>query len=707
MMKEWKKKKIKRKDLNIKEVTYKKHRRKVTVERCYNIFTFDIEVTSAYKDPSGEIIPYIPGRDTEYWNGLEKYALPYIWQFSIDDKVYYGREFKDFLRVLKALPEVEIIIWIHNLSYEFMFLQNILTFNDVFARAPHKPMKARCEEFPNIEFRCSYVLTNMSLEKWGKELGVFKKSGQLDYLKLRTPLTPLTDLELEYCEYDCRVVFAGVKKHCEQYGNIWDIPMTATGKVREPIKKIVVADEDYMRHMKKLVPADAEEYKRLQTIIAGGYTHCSRKYLDKVVEGDIYHEDIASSYPFSLCAFRYPWGRWSYWGHRLPDPDTFEYRAYIIKLHFTGIRSVSWNTYIPASKCRGTGLVYDNGRIVAADELYYTCTEQDLVTVMNNYKFESIESEGTYVCHKQFLPAIFIDFILDLYKDKTELKGVNPDLYAIAKQRINAMFGCQCTAIVQQDVEFNQEDTEQWYIGSLTAEKVNDKLNKLKRWFDKRYFLSYACGCWCTALSRRRLWSCFEQIQGEKVMDNDLLYADTDSLFHLNKYSFDWFNEEAERRLWEACKARGLDFNKTRPKDIKGKEHPLGIMESEENAIAFKSLGSKKYLERRADGKLYMTVAGVNKSAVAALNDSFDNFVDGFEFDKDHPDMHKLEHVYITDMKPCIYPDGYVSTFKYGINMRPTGYTLSKPDIVRDFFELLEGKIAISQDYEIKLRGVF
>ena len=188
-------------------------------------------------------------------------------------------------------------------------------------------------------------------------------------------------------------------------------------------------------------------------------------------------------------------------------------------------------------------------------------------------------------------------------------------------------------------------------------------------------------------------------------MDNDLIYADTDSLFYLHEYSFDWFNNDATARLYDMCKARGIDFSKTRPKDVNGKEHPLGIMEAEEPSDGFRSLGSKKYLEER-DGKLFMTVAGVNKGAVNSLN-SLEEFEDGYKFDKDDPNVHKLEHTYLTDIPVVTYPDGYVSTYKTGINMRPTGYTLSTPNIIRDFFDLMGGKVTISQNYDIKLRGVF
>ena len=42
------------------------------------------------------------------------------------------------------------------------------------------------------------MLTRLSLATWGEQLGVAKMVGDLDYDKLRTPLTKLTDKELKY-----------------------------------------------------------------------------------------------------------------------------------------------------------------------------------------------------------------------------------------------------------------------------------------------------------------------------------------------------------------------------------------------------------------------------------------------------------------------------------------------------------------------------
>lgn len=146
-----------------------------TVYYCDDIFTFDIETTSAWlKD--NNVIGYEKGYDSDYWNSLEPLAIPYIWQFSVNDIVYYGREFKDFLKLLEDLPNAEIIIWVHNLSFEFQFLRNILPqWKNIFARTAHKPIKATPLKYENITFRCTYILTRLSLACWGKQIGFNKK----------------------------------------------------------------------------------------------------------------------------------------------------------------------------------------------------------------------------------------------------------------------------------------------------------------------------------------------------------------------------------------------------------------------------------------------------------------------------------------------------------------------------------------------------
>ena len=692
-------------DIEIHRSHHKKKNGKSPITKyCNSIMTFDIEVSSAWLE-HGKVIPYRKGESADYWNNLQPLALCYIWQFSCDGVVYYGRELRDFLKVLDDLPhDVEIIIWVHNLSYEFHFLTNILTWDSVFARSSHKPIKAKSKEYPNIEFRCTYMLTRLSLATWGEQLGVAKMVGDLDYDKLRTPLTKLTDKELKYCEMDCLVVEAGIKSYLKKYKKQRFIPMTQTGTVRQEVKEILMSDEEYVKKIKRLVPKSPEEYKRLQTVFAGGYTHANRYWSGQTIEGHIEHYDFASSYPTVMVAEKYPMTPWLYLGSEMPNEDSFEDYAYILVLKFSQLKSLSLNTYIQASKVNAKNMKLDNGRVRSADELTITITEQDYITIKNNYEWESLEVIKSYRSKKEYLPKPFVEYILELYANKTELKDVEgkEELYMQSKQYINSMFGMCVTAIVQAEVELVGDD---WIVKPLTRDFVQHKLEQLSQNNprEKRYFLSYSWGCWVTAYARRNLWKCIESC------DHDVLYCDTDSIFVLGKHDFSWYNDEITKKLEIACKKQNLDFNKTRPKTPKGKEKPLGIFDSEDSCIEFKTLGAKRYVERReGDGKLHLTVSGINKGAVELLNDDIDNFEDGFNFDKDADCVTKKLSTYIVDMPIVKWNDGYISTYTHGINLRRTGYELSMTDEYKKLISYMDFNLNdVPENFEILMRARF
>lgn len=692
-------------DIEIHRSHHKKKNGKSPITKyCNSIMTFDIEVSSAWLE-NGKVVPYRKGESADYWNNLQPLALCYIWQFSCDGVVYYGRELRDFLKVLDDLPsDVEIIIWVHNLSYEFHFLTNILTWDSVFARSSHKPIKAKPKEYPNIEFRCTYMLTRLSLATWGEQLGVAKMVGDLDYDKLRTPLTKLTDKELKYCEKDCLVVEAGIKSYLKKYKKQRFIPMTQTGTVRQEVKEILMSDEEYVKKIKRLVPKSPEEYKRLQTVFAGGYTHANRYWSGQTIEGHIEHYDFASSYPTVMVAEKYPMTPWLYLGSEMPSEDSFEDYAYILILKFSQLKSISLNTYIQASKVNAKNMKLDNGRVISADELTITITEQDYITIKNNYEWESLEVIKVYRSKKDYLPKPFVEYILELYANKTELKDVEgkEELYMQSKQYINSMFGMCVTAIVQAEVELIGDE---WIVKPLTRDFVQHKLEQLSQSNprEKRYFLSYSWGCWVTAYARRNLWKCIESC------DHDVLYCDTDSIFVLGKHDFSWYNDEITKKLKIACKKQNLDFNKTRPKTPKGKEKPLGIFDSEDSCTEFKTLGAKRYVERReGDGKLHLTVSGINKGAVELLNDDIDNFEDGFNFDKDADCVTKKLSTYIVDMPAVKWNDGYISTYTHGINLRRTGYLLSMTDEYKKLISYMDFNLNdVPENFEILMRARF
>ena len=688
-----------------KFTTYNKRKKDVYSKACDDVLTLDIEVTSAWLTQDNKIIKYTTGKSNDYWNSLTPLNLCYIWQFSFNDKVYYGRELEEFIQVLEDLDnDTYYIIWVHNLSYEFHFLDNIVEWESVFARSPHKPIKATLKKHPNIEFRCSYMLTRLSLRTWGNELGEYKDEA-IDYEEIRTPLTALTDKELHYAEQDCMVVYRGILKYRDRYKHLANIPLTQTGTVRREVKQMLTSSKEYIKFIKGLIPKNAREYSMLINLFAGGYTHANKAYAGKVQKGIIEHYDFASSYPTVMVAEKYPMGRWvniSY--NDFPDDSKFENWAYIFKIKFKNIRCETNNTYIQYSKCSGRGTIQDNGRVIYADELLITITEQDYIIIKETYTWDSMELINMYRSKKDYLPSNFINYVLDLYKNKTELKGVEgkEEIYQQSKQYINSLFGMCVTAIIQSDVEYIDNV---WIMKELTPAYVDQKLDELKNKFftSKTYFLSYSWGIWITAYARHNLWKCI------LTCDNDVIYCDTDSIFVKGKHDFSWYNIDITNKLETACKAQKLDFNKTRPLTTKGKPKPLGIFEKEEDCTEFITLGAKRYVERRAsDNELHLTVSGINKEAVSLLNNDISNFRENFDFNKDAPCVHKQIPTYCTDMPIVTYPDGYVSRYKYGITLRRSGYLLTMSDEYSKLIELCHESIStLEEGGYVKLRKLF
>lgn len=193
----------------------------------YNIpCAFDIETTSITKSST---------LDNE-----EKYAFMYIWQLSINGVKMYGRTWDEFLEVYQELVDHfqthenrRLVIYVHNLSFEFQFIRKLLTWSKVFAMDKRKPIQAITID--GIEFRCSYILSGFSLAKLGDQLQrykVSKKVGDLDYSKIRHSKTPLTEKELGYCFSDIEVVESYIRECIENEGDITRIPLTKTGYVR-------------------------------------------------------------------------------------------------------------------------------------------------------------------------------------------------------------------------------------------------------------------------------------------------------------------------------------------------------------------------------------------------------------------------------------------------------------------------------------------
>lgn len=673
---------------------------------CEDIFTFDIETTSFFYGPDKKPFLYEKGKDPEYWAGVCAGALPYMWQFGINDTYYYGRDITGFYKLLEDFPpDVHIRIAVHNLPFEWHFLDR-LTWVKVFAKTPHKPITASCSEFPNIQFYCTYSLTNRSLESWGNFLGVPKLVGYLDYNQMRTPFTPLDENALQYGERDLKVMYVGIKDELRIYKSVWKLPLTSTGKVRKIGRDILMVDDDYKKYIKRLIPENPYQYHTSLKTFSGGYTHSNRIYANTILYNDDgkhgQHVDYTSDYPFQMVARKTPCSAWAYVPDKvLPDPATFEDLAYKIHVIFHNIRCETYNTYIPVSRCELVNPTVDNGRLLTADECDIWMTEQDLDIIMKTYSWDDVNVLEVWKAGKDYLPLPYVQFILDLFRDKTLMKSVNDAECALKKGYLNALFGLMVTAILSSDVIWDTEALD-WSIKRITDEMIKEHLDKLRRFNDRRYFLNFDWGVWVCAYARNMLWN-------DIIIPYDkyVAYADTDSAFLTKCIDWTEYNISQDEKLRKVCEERGLDFESTRPRNINGKQSFLGRLTIEEEWTEAKFLGAKRYCERwKSDGKLHLTVAGINKEAVTALKDDLNNFKNGVVFDKDEDDVNKLLHTYIDNMPDIAFPDGYISHQRRGVNLRPNGYRLTLDPTYAELIGALSSG-HVNESYESHLKSTW
>ena len=650
---------------------------KQTRTEIADIFTFDIETTSIW-NIDGNITTYKDCYTEKQYNKSEKKAFCYIWQFGINDTIYFGRYIEDFVQfityVTKNINTTEKpIIWVHNLSYEFQFLREYLEIYDninMFARTERKPIKF---DWNGLEFRCTYFLTRKSLAVWGDELGIPKMVGDLDYTKLRTPLTPMTKKELGYCERDCIVVYKGILEFLKTYEHQSNIPLTQTGRVRREVKALSKGDTFFLRKVTSMQPHNEEEYKLLRAVFAGG--SCGSNYLNSnKILTNVGSHDLTSDYPYQLVAEKFPMCRFREISvHKKRNYDKY---SYIFTIEMENVKSKTCLHYLPSSKCHLlNGAKIDNGKVISANKIVYTCTEQDRHILKECYEYDETIVK-VFQSRKQYLPTFFVSYVLKLYHNKSTMKGLEEfiDQYKESKEFINALYGMCVMDIVQPDITYDMEwDTEQPNI----PEQIEDMLKKFYN-----NFVAYIWGCWVTAYARRMLWDVLLH-----ELKEDHVYHDTDSCKYINpekhELFFDLQNREIELKLRKAMEWHDLPFDLCKPKDYKGIPHLLGAWDKERTYKSFKTLGAKKYAYTYdTEDCIHCTISGVPKNNAIALK-SLEDFREDFVFPRDLTDENGIpiaknlvQYVDNSDWSPTL-PDGYVADNKHSTVIRPTTYAIS------------------------------
>ena len=616
-------------------------------------------------------------------------AVMYIWQFQFDDITVIGRTWEEFFMFLEKISDhlhgiCWLVVYVHNLSYEFQFLKGLYDFQpeEVFVTDPRTILK--CTMFDCIEFRCSYMLTNMSLDKFLKQYNVENKKLDYDYDKVRYPYTELTAEELAYCVNDVKGLVQGIKEQLRAYGDdLATIPLTSTGYVRRDVKQ---AMRNYNHKQLDQMKPTVKVYKALREAFRGGDTLSNRWRTDEIIS-NIRSCDIVSSYPASMMLKEYPMSRFV-----LEDPKRFDeiytryHRAMLFKVIFIGIELASnWqgHAYLSRDKCRDIeNGVYANGRILYADYLETTITDIDYEIICRRYKWKEKHVFKLWCSNYGKLPLQFRNVIMKYYRAKTVLKGAEYGTddyiyYCNNKAQLNALYGLTVQkisdSIIFKDGEYMQE---------------NKPLAELVAQHNRRTSLCYQWGCWVTCWSRKRLADGIDVVTKNDTEPLNFIYSDTDSIKYEGNADFTEFNAKAEQEAMQ-CGAVAFDRN--------GEAHYMGVFEDEGYATEnrFITMGAKKYVVEEY-GKLHTTIAGVNKSKGGEELGKIENFKDGFVF----REAGGTESVY-NDNIDMYYntPDGMQVHITDNVVIRPSEYTLG---ITAEYREVLDGLAEIKySDHDI------
>ena len=598
--------------------------------------------------------------ETTYIKEIDQ-SVMYIWQWQFGEEItVVGRTWYEFKRFIKALkeqmePEERLVVYVHNLSFEFQFLSGILEFlpDDVFAVDNRKVLRAIYDGY--LEFRCSYLQTNLSLRAFCEKMGVRSYKLKMNYKKRRYWYTELSQKEMAYCLNDVRGLREAIQKEMDRDGdNLYTIPLTSTGYARRDAKKAM--KKVSRAYIQNQVPS-YELYRMLREAFRGGNTHASRYYSNQLVI-EMESGDISSDYPGQICNKPFPVSKFV----KLKGEVTQERVEELIykKGKAVLIRCTLFNVslkddlipvpYLAISKCKHiVDGVYDNGRIISAKLVVWTTfTDLDYRILKEQYNFDLIPIDCYYARYGK-LPPSYIKTVTEYYQNKTDLKNKPGDdehdedfyelLYNKFKNLLNSLYGLMAQDPVKITVKYMDEKELFEFDPDADPEEILKENNK-------KAFLLYQWGVWVCA------WGRF-QLEGliKEVGYTNFVYCDTDSVKYVGCIDWTEFNKEAQKLSEE---------NKTFATDPEGNRHYMGLVEKDAHYKYFKTMGAKKYAyvceevnkkTGKIEDKLHITIAGVNKK-IGAIElqraGGISAFKEGFVFKyaggiearySDHPDI--------------------------------------------------------------------
>ena len=631
----------------------------------------------------------------------EKTAIVYEWTLNIDGYVKIFRTTPQLMAFLWNVKEQapinaehKLVLWVHNLSFDSTYLLPYLLSPNVFAVSKRQPVKINTAD--GFEFRDSAKLTGADLEFIGDNMlttPIKKLKDIFNYDLVRTPITPLTDDEIRYCENDTAIIIELIKDYMKEYKTVQAIPLTLTGSVRKHIRGFCYPEDrydcEYGRLMSRLT-LDEEVYEIAREATRGGLCCVGKRARRREMENVVSY-DGNSWFPSKQVSRKYPMSKFI---KVEPSEKYLTTHAVLFRAHFKGLQATNRHAQLlTASSC-----VYlpeppkthvEGKKVIDAEEAIISFNEVDYAFFKTAYKWEEMNILKMYIAKKDYLPREYILGVLDLWQNKQRLKG-RPG-YELSKKKINSVNGMSLTRIDRNKITWNKDGYDEEKTDLAEALKnENEKKNR---------FNFYVWGIWTLSYSRET-WPIINELGPE------FSYSDTDSIKAINSERFYDLVNEFNVIQWEeikkVSKARNIDI-----KLFKYGDSFIGKLDKDGDYKRIKVLGEKEYLTENRDGTFTMALAGLSKKVLQNYLiplaeedglDVFDEFNEDMEIPAEKTGL--LQHTYIDDRRTGTVKDYLGNVYEYdepkGVYLEAEPFSLN---VVKEMRDVIMADAGLMEEY--------
>ena len=499
---------------------------------------------------------------------------------------YFFRTLEDFINFAKKFED-EIIIYVHNLPFEFSYLveeyKNGVNHNKSIFRGKD-PLKVVINDMPKVEFRDSLALLRKSIKDLGEDIGLPKLT--INYNRNLYYYSLLFGNDFDYNERDNIITMLSIADFFQNkapiigVNKIKDLSITSTRFFKYYRK--FFADKHFPKkydgskaRRNNSLDEDYEFYNISRMAFRGGLVSVNPLYVPDDYNDNfwsynsVYHIDVTSSYIYTMLNTKFPYfskddsvkiknkkvatGLIKFLCNEIKENGSdflhdagskiktrngvSRIRGFYAKIKLKNLR-MKYDFDIPSIDSVRTSLALDkycetyHGKITEADELEMYVNDAVLESIMIDYDFDDIEcSYIIYTTKADNLPYYEIVYIMQQFFTKQLLKNnknTKSTDYLIAKSGLNAMYGIKVENPIKDKVAVRNNKI-------VVTQKANSLTNNNNQILFNEYVINnknkktdiYSDGVYISTISRLNLIKMKKYLKDTGCMN---IYCDTDSL---------------------------------------------------------------------------------------------------------------------------------------------------------------------------------